>query len=110
MTGSPYIEIMVFDLGRAFWKKEEFESARLMDFEFRQRSRATKNLVQILGLSDNIAAGIVATLTEEASLERLSALSGVPLDAVRVHYAECLVTARAQLIEERGDPTPQRLA
>lgn len=81
-----------------------------MDFEFRQRSRATKNLVQILGLSDNIAAGIVATLTEEASLERLSALSGVLLDAVHVHYAECLVTARAQLIEERGDPTPQRLA
>lgn len=44
MTGSPYIEIMVFDLGRAFRKKDEFESARLMDFEFRQRSRATKNL------------------------------------------------------------------
>ena len=40
---------MVFDLGKAMRKKEEFESARLMDFDFRQRVRATRLMARALG-------------------------------------------------------------
>lgn len=39
---------MVWDLGKAMRKKEEFESARLVDFEFRQRVRATRLIAQKL--------------------------------------------------------------
>src|SRR5690349_16106879 len=44
----PEIE-MVFDLGKAMRKKEEFESARLADFEFRQRARTFRLMAEKIG-------------------------------------------------------------
>jgi hypothetical protein len=43
---------MAWDLGKAMRKKEEFESARLLDFEFRQRARATRLLARAFGLDE----------------------------------------------------------
>jgi hypothetical protein len=62
---------MVFDLRGVLFKKEEIESARLMDFEFRLRPRFPE------------VDAACATAREEA---------------------------RRQLITERGDPTPYKLA
>lgn len=101
---------MVFDLGRAMRKKEEFESARLMDFEFRRRARATRALAQRLGFDATIAAELVSALSEDEVLERLAALAGVSADEVRAEYARCVTAAHATLVEERGDPAPHRLA
>jgi hypothetical protein len=101
---------MAFDLGRAMRKKEEFESARLMDFEFRRRARATRALAESLGLDAAVAAECVATLNEAATLDRLADLAGVPSATVRAAYARCVAAARAQLTAERGDPSPHRLA
>lgn len=100
---------MVWDLRAALLKKEEFESARLMDFEFRQRARATRLLARMLGLDEEqlvreIAvqdeAGVIALAAETARVER---------EAVAVQYRQCLATARSELISERGDPSPHRL-
>ena len=41
---------MVFDLRGALLKKEEAESARLMDFEFRLRARTMRLLAARIGL------------------------------------------------------------
>ena len=101
---------MVFDLGRAMRKKEEFESARLMDFEFRRRARATRMLVQSLGLEEAVANELVATQSEEAATARLASLTQTPLDTVQDDYARCIRRAHAALVEERGDPTPYRMA
>jgi hypothetical protein len=101
---------MVFDLGRAMRKKEEFESARLMDFEFRRRARATRQLAQHFGLDEVVAAELVSTLSEDAVPERIAVLTGTPVEGVRAEYARCVAAAHAKLVEERGDPAPHRMA
>ena len=60
---------MVWDLGLAMRKKEEFESERLMNFEFWQRVRATRLLN-----SEAIIANVLATATQgyEAEIENIS--------------------------------------
>lgn len=91
-------------------KKEEFESARLMDFEFRRRARATRALAENLGLDPAFAAECVATLDEAATLDCLAELAGVPSATVRAAYTRFVAAAHAQLTAERGDPSPHRLA
>jgi hypothetical protein len=100
---------MVWDLGKAMQKKEEFESARLMDFEFRQRARATRLLARSLGLSEDDLVGEIALRSEDGVLDLVAAQTSQPKQAVATIYAKCLGEARQQLIAERGDPTPYRL-
>lgn len=99
---------MVWDLGKAMRKKEEFESARLMDFEFRQRARAIKLLARELGRE---AAAVVARIADpdEAILAWLAAESALAPAEIGAAYARCSARARRELIAERGDPTPYRL-
>lgn len=100
---------MVWDLGAAMRKKEEFESARLMDFEFRQRARATKLLAAALGLDAARLAAETATHDADAILALVTELTGRDASDVRAEYDRCNTEARAQLIAERGDPTPYKL-
>ncbi|MGR6330389.1 hypothetical protein ACU5AX_15095 [Sphingomonas sp. XXL09] len=101
---------MAFDLGQAMRKKEEFESARLMDFEFRRRARATRSLARHFGFDASVAAELVCTLREDGASEHLAALAGVSVEVVRAEYARCAGAAHASLVEEGGDPAPHRLA
>ena len=100
---------MVFDLAKAMRKKEEWESARLLDFEFRRRARATRLTAQALGLDDTQAAQVVATTAEADIPDRLASLAGVALQEVAAAYHRNLAAAHAELVSERGDPTPHRL-
>lgn len=103
---------MVWDLRAALLKKGEFETARLIDFEFRERARTMRLLAPFV--SDEIEpldlVGEIALGGDEAILRRL--LDRYPdLDAqdLRRRHAECRAQARKELIAELGDPTPYRL-
>lgn len=100
---------MVWDLGEAMRKKENFESARLIDFEFRQRCRAFKMLAEKFGLDKAVIVGELALHKERDILARVAQRSYQGLHDVEAVYLECLTDARKQLIAERGDPTPIRL-
>ena len=100
---------MVWDLGKAMRKKEEFESARLMDFDFRQRVRATRLLARAFHLDETALIAEIAHHNEDALLDLIAGQHGLPHDDLAQAYRDCLGEARRQLIIERGDPTPNRL-
>jgi hypothetical protein len=100
---------MAFDLGKAMRKKEEFESARLMDFEFRQRARATRHLARVFGLDEGDLVSEIATHDEEALLRIVADRAEREMAEVAAEYSKCLALARKELIAERGDPKPYRL-
>lgn len=101
---------MTFDLGAALRKKEERGSARLVDFDFRCRVRATRLLAESLGLDPASAPGFVARFSEEAAINHLAEWKHRSPEQITTDYHACLAMARAQLVAERGDPTPHRLA
>ena len=100
---------MVWDLGRAMRKKGEFESARLMQFEFRQRARAARLLARKLALDEATFARLTVTASDEEVLNVAATESGRSPDEVTADFYRCAAIAREQLIVERGDPTPYRL-
>ena len=100
---------MVWDLGKAMRKKEEFESARLMDFEFRERALATRLLARELGLDEASLVREIAERDEAGVLALVATLSGRDPAALADSYQACRSEARRQLIAVRGDPTPYRL-
>lgn len=93
---------MVFDLRGALLKKAEVESARLDDFEFHLRARTFGLLAGRHALDPEALVAEIATDSDEAILARHPELLGA--------YEECRALARRQLIDERGDPTPYKLA
>ena len=99
---------MAFDLGKAMAKKGEYESARLADFEFRQRARTFRLMAERLGEEPATLVGRIAQKDDEGILADLVA-GGRDAAELDVLYRKCSAEARAQLIEERGDPTPHRL-
>lgn len=100
---------MVWDLGKAMRKKEEFESGRLLDFEFRQRVRATRLLARKLGVDEASLVDEIALRREDDLLALLAGQTSCSKDELASVYGQCLGEARRQLIAERGDPTPSRL-
>lgn len=100
---------MVWDLGKAMRKKEEFESARLMDFEFRQRARATRLLARAFGLDETALVREIAERDEDGVIALVVESAGASRDEALAGYRRCLAVARRELIAERGDPTPCRL-
>ena len=100
---------MAWDLGTAMRKKEEFESARLMDFAFRQRARATRMLAQAFGLEESALIAQTALRDEAGVIALVAERTGAAEAEVTRVYHGCLVEARAKLIAERGDPAPYRL-
>ncbi len=99
----------MFDLASAMRKKEEFESARLMDFEFRQRVRAVRALAKELGMDPSIASAVVVEASDAEVPARIAVITGRSIAEICSGYARCLEDARAQLVAELGDPTPHRL-
>lgn len=100
---------MVWDLGKAMQKKEEFESARLADFEFRQRVRATRLLARTLEIDEASLVKEIAARDEGGVIDLIAAETSRSKDKIAADFARCLAEAREQLIAERGDPTPHRL-
>lgn len=100
---------MVFDLGKAFAKKGEFETARLLDFEFRQRARAWRLLAATIGAEPDDLARLTAQMDDAAILAGLAADHPDQADALPRLYREASASARKALIEEIGDPSPYRL-
>ncbi len=97
---------MVFDLRGALLKKEEIESARLMDFEFRLRARTIRVLATMIGQDPDAMVGRIAVQEDEAILADLEAAN----PDIRAAFAAARDEARRQLVAERGDPTPHKLA
>ncbi|HYD13952.1 MAG TPA: hypothetical protein VEC11_13970 [Allosphingosinicella sp.] len=101
---------MVFDLRGAMLKKQEVESARLAEFDWRWRARTMRLLAARLdpALSPDEMAADTARRDDEAILADLAARYREA--DVQKHYDQCRAEARRALIEELGDPTPHRLA
>ena len=97
---------MVFDLRGALLKKEEVESARLMDFEFRLRARTMRLLAARIGMLPADLVARIAHGDDEAILAELAASH----PDIGTHFAEAREGARRQLVAERGDPTPYKRA
>jgi hypothetical protein len=100
---------MVWDLGLAMRKKEEFESKRLMNFEFWQRVRATRLFARQVGLNEETLVGEIAMRGSDDLLDLVAQNASRSRDDIATIYEQCLSEARQQLIAERGDPTPNRL-
>ncbi|KTE37940.1 MULTISPECIES: hypothetical protein [unclassified Sphingopyxis] len=100
---------MVFDLRRALLSKEEKESSRLMDFEFRQRARSFRLIAEALGRPGDELVRAIALSGDEAILDRLVTERGIARIEIGELYARCRAEAYRQLVEELGDPTPHRL-
>jgi hypothetical protein len=100
---------MVWDLGLAMRKKEEFESERLMNFEFLQRVRATRLFAQKVGLNEESLVGEIAVRGSDDLLDLVAQNTSRSSHDIATIYEQCLGEARQQLIAERGDPTPNRL-
>ncbi|ABD27639.1 hypothetical protein Saro_3204 [Novosphingobium aromaticivorans DSM 12444] len=97
---------MTFDLGKALLRKEEYESARLTEFDFAEMVRALKALAGELGADVEPMLGILA---ENGLASALLHLRAIAQRDVGADYLRCRAVARAKLIEERGDPSPVRL-
>lgn len=100
---------MVFDLRRALLSKEEKESSRLMDFEFRQRARSFRLIAEALGLPADELVRRIALSDDAAILDRLATEHPVARAELREIHARCRAEAYRQLVAERGDPAPHRL-
>lgn len=101
---------MAWDLRGAMLKKQEVESARLAEFDYRWRARTMRLLAARLdpALSADAMAAETARRDDDAILADLAAR--YPDAGVRELHDQCRAEARRALIEELGDPTPHRLA
>jgi hypothetical protein len=97
---------MVWDLRRALLKKEEFESARLTDFEFREMVRAIRLLAEELGVE---VTPVLHELADRGVQAALALLADGDEGSIEARYWQARAQARRQLIAERGDPSPHRL-
>jgi len=100
---------MVFDLRRALLAKEEKDSARLMDFEFRQRARTFRLLAAALEIDPQTLVREIALYDDPAILAALANDRPMLREDLGHHYTKCRAEAYAQLVGEIGDPTPHRL-
>lgn len=100
---------MVWDLRRALLKKEEMETSRLLDFEFRQRVRAFRLLADALELDGAELARETVLHEDEAILDMIATRFGIDRERLSEEHQRCWAQARQELIGERGDPTPYRL-
>jgi hypothetical protein len=100
---------MAWDLRAALLKKQEFETAQLLDFEFRHRIRTMRLMAEQLPLNGNELARRTVLEDDESILDDIVAKTGQAPEDVRALYIESFGAARRQLIQELGDPTPHRL-
>ena len=100
---------MTWDLRAALLKKQEVESTRLADFDFRLRARTMRRLAAWTGASEADLVKATVLESDEDILRRLSG-GGNALPELEAAFLRFRAEARRELIEELGDPSPQRLA
>jgi hypothetical protein len=100
---------MVWDLRGALLKKEERESARLMDFEFRLRARTWRLVAEALGDDANEVARLTAQLDDDGIAAQLATHHPDQAAELPALIQRCAAEARQALIAEIGDPSPYRL-
>jgi hypothetical protein len=91
-------------------RKQETETARLVDFEFRLRARTMRLLAGSLGQPADELVALIALHPDERILERLAGSDPGRAEHLWTLYARARSEARSQLIAEHGDPSPHRLA
>lgn len=102
---------MAFDLGAMLRRKGEFETARLDDFEFRQRARTIRLFAERRGLDPAPLLQQTALGDDEKLLAFLTeGLSETDAEALVRDWFAARADAYRQLVEELGDPTPIRMA
>lgn len=100
---------MAWDLGRAMRKKEEFETARLIDFAFRLHARTAALVARELGCDADALVAATVERDHDALIAVLAEERGADPAVLDTAWARLEVDARRMLVEERGDPTPHRL-
>jgi hypothetical protein len=101
---------MTWDLAKAMHRKAEFETARLQDFAFRQRARAVSLLARSQGLDPASIVGEIAEHDDAGMIDLFAEHTGLGRAEMAAAYDAALSQARLQLVAERGDPTPHRMA
>ena len=105
----PHIPAMVWDLRGALLKKEERESARLAEFEFRHRARTIRLTARAIGLDETNVVAKAATVKPGTLIGWLAEQHDGSAEEFATLHQQSSEEARRQLIEELGDPTPHRL-
>jgi hypothetical protein len=101
---------MIRDLRSSLLKKEERESARLADFDFKLRARTFRLLALALGAAPADIVSLVASGDDETVLAELIRRFPAQAEKLNQLYNRCRSEARRELIAEEGDPSPHRLA
>ena len=99
---------MAWDLAKAMAKKGEFESARLADFEFRQRARTFRLMAEARGEDPSALVAMIAQKSDEAILEELAARDGQPLAMLFLRGGSLLAQTSARLPRCSGSVRPVR--
>jgi hypothetical protein len=100
---------MVWDLRGALLKKEERESARLADFEFKHRVRTFRLLARELGANEKDVAALIVQGSDAVALEQLRQAHAARANEITSLYESCKAYARSQLVKEVGNPAPYKL-
>jgi prolyl-tRNA editing enzyme YbaK/EbsC (Cys-tRNA(Pro) deacylase) len=100
---------MVWDLRGALLKKEERESARLADFEFKHRVRTMRLLARKFSLDEKSIVTLVAKGDDEAALAHIASAHQIDETTLKKTFVRYVEEARKQLIRELGSPAPHRL-
>ena len=100
---------MVWDLPGALLKKEERESSRLAEFEFRHRARTLRLMARAIGLDETEVVAKAATVKPGTLTEWLAEQHEGSAEEFAALHQRSSEEARRQLIEEIGDPSPYRL-
>jgi hypothetical protein len=101
---------MTWDLTKALHLKAEFETARLLDFEFRQRARAVSLFAKRHGIDPHSIVGEIAEHDDAGMISLFCDRTGLGQAEAAAAYDAALKQARQQLVAERGDPAPHRMA
>lgn len=100
---------MLWHLGRAMHKKQEFDCARLIDFEFRLRARTLRLRTGELDLDAADLVGRIAESCDAPILASIAADTDRAIEDVEALYRRLQALARSRRMTERGDPKPHRL-
>lgn len=100
---------MAWDLRGALLKKEERESSRLADFEFKRRVRTLRLLARKFSLDEKSIVALIAKGNDEEALDAITSAHRIDRSTLKMTFTHCAEKARKQLIGELGSPEPYRL-